>query len=229
MSFAPLLFQVGRCEEALGSLDRLLKKLSSPRYRVFRAILLSDLGRLDEAETELDQTFNLWPRDYRVWFNRFYYLLYNGKPQEALALVDDTANRPVGIPAWNFDLVRSQAEAVMSASQAKLQASLQALMDVARTAGGHAENAAIFAAFINDLESAFKILVGLYTNRGFAVADVRYSAEQALYQAQERNTHVLFRRQLQSVRREPRFRALTQEIGLEDYWQRTGSRDRVLI
>lgn len=229
MSFAPLLFQVGRCEEALVSLDRLLERVSSPRYRAFRATLLSDLGRLDEAETEIDQAFNLWPRDYRVWFNRLYFFLYNGRPQEALALASDAGGRPVGIPDWNFDLVRGQAEAVASGSRAKLQEALRALMDRGRTAAGYAENAAIFAGFINDVDSALSILVGLYTGRGFAVSDVRFSPEQARYQAGERNTHVLFRRQLQPLRRDPRLRALTRDIGLEDYWQRTGTRARVLI
>lgn len=191
--------------------------------------MLWNLGRFDEAETELARAFGLWPRDYRVWFTRFYYLLYNGKPDEAFAQVKDTAGRPVGIPNWNFDLNQSQAEAVASASRVKLKSSLQAMIGAAPAGAGFAENAAIFAAFVNDMDNAFKVLVGLYTNRGFSVSDVRFTTEQAIYWGKERNTAILFRRPFMSLRRDPRFRALTEEIGLEDYWRRSGTRERVLI
>lgn len=227
MCFAGLLFQVGRQEEALKHVDQLLEQLSQPRFHVLRTTLLWDLGRLDEAEAELDRAFNLWPRFYQVWFSRYYFLVYNGRAQEALALMKDRAGRPVGIPEWNFALVQSEGEAIASGNGALIETALQRLKAAARQAAGFAGNAAIFAAFFGRTDTAFEILTGLYTNRGFSVADTWFSQEQAIYLGRERHTYILFRRQLTNLRRDPRYRALAREIGLEDYWNRSGSIDRV--
>ena len=225
---AVLLSQVGRDEECLSCVDRILAKFSVPLLNVGRIALLWNLGRLDEAEAQLERTFALWPRHYAVWFTRFYYLTYNGRAAEALAFIRDGSGRPVGIPAWNFNLVESQAGALVSGSEANIAKTLRNLEDAAHRAAGFAENAAIFAAFVRAMDDAFKILTGLYTNRGFAIGESWFSDEQAIHMGGERNTYFLFQQQMKSVRGDPRFSVLTREIGLESYWQRTATRDRVI-
>ena len=225
---AIMLSQVGRHEECLFYNSRVAEKFSVPFVHVGRTMLLWNLGRLDEAEAEIERAFSLWPRHYAVWFTRLYYLLYSGRASEALVLIGKVASRPVGIPAWNFNLVTAQAEALVDSGPAKITAALRGLEEAAHKASGFAENAAIFASFVGATDDAFNILNGLFTNRGFAVGDRWFSDEQAIYLASERNTYFLFNQTMKSVRQDPRFRDLTREIGLERYWQRTGTRDRVI-
>ena len=228
LRLAILLGQVGRDEECLSCLNEVLKAIPTPMVHVGRTTLLWNLGRLDEAEAELDRTFSLWPRHYAVWFIRFYYLLYNGRAAEALTLINDTASRPIGIPSWNFDLVMSQAQALGDSSSRNLSSVLDALTKAAHQAAGFAENAAIFASFTHELDAAFKILTGLYANRGFAVADTWFSSEQAIYMGRERNTFILFQQPMRALRQDSRFHDLCREIGLDNYWRKTGSRERVI-
>ena len=223
-----VLSNVGRHEECLALVDRLLPQLSVPPLNVGRIMLLWNLGRLDEAEAQLERSFALWPRQYAVWFTRFYYLLYNGRSAEALAFIKDASGRPVGIPAWNFNLVQSQADALVSGSGGKIAATLSALQEAGHQAAGFAENAAIFASFVRATNDAFKILTGLFTNRGFAVGETWFSAEQAVYMGAERNTYFLFNQTMKAVRQDRRFSDLTREIGLADYWHRTGTGDRIV-
>ena len=225
---AMTLAQVGRHEECLPLNKRVAESFSVPFVHVGQIMLLWNLGRLDEAEAEIERALSLWPRHYAVWFTRFYYLLYSGRPSEALALIGKVAARPVGIPAWNFRLVTAQAEALVDSGPAKIGAALRGLEEAAHKASGFAENAAIFAAFVGATDDAFKILTGLYTNRGFAVGDSWFSDEQAIYLGSERNTYFLFNQTMKSVRHDPRYRHLTRKIGLEDYWRRTGSLGRVI-
>jgi tetratricopeptide (TPR) repeat protein len=229
LRLAALLSQVGRDEECLSCVNDVLKAMPTPMHHVGRTTLLWNLGRLDEAEAELDRTFSLWPRHFAVWFTRFYFFLYNGRATDALALIGDRAGRPVGIPSWNFDLVASQARAIADGGPGKINSTLDALEKGAHKAAGFAENAAIFASFTRQLDTAFKILTGLYTNRGFSVANNWFSEEQAIYIGRERNTYVLFQQPMAAFRRDPRFQDLCREIGLDDYWKKTGSRDRVII
>jgi hypothetical protein len=57
--------------------------------------------------------------------------------------------------------------------------------------------------------------------------DAYFSKEQGMYSAEERHTYNLFGRPSAAMRRDPRFGQLTRELGLADYWARTGSRSLV--
>ena len=228
LSLTTTLFQVGRHQEALAALDQVLLHHVTPGLRIGRTTMLWNLGRLDEAEAELERAANSWPRHFAVWFTQVYYRAYNEKTAAALALLDDRATRPVGIPEWNFDLVRSQVEAIDSNDPAAIRATQNALEGAAHKAAGFAENAILFAAFTGFSDPAFKIANGLYANHGFDIADAWFSTEQAMYVGQERNTYILFQQQMTNLRKDPRFKNLVRAIGLEDYWNRTGSRGLII-
>jgi hypothetical protein len=59
------------------------------------------------------------------------------------------------------------------------------------------------------------------------MADTYFTKEQGIYVAGDRHTYDLFRLPNAAMRHDPRFRQLTREVGLDDYWTRTRSRSLV--
>ncbi|HET7709143.1 MAG TPA: winged helix-turn-helix domain-containing protein [Sphingomicrobium sp.] len=225
-AIATALSSVGRSQEALTHVDRALAVDSSfVRLRVFRGSLLWDCRRIGEAEDAFESAFNLWPRNYSVWFSRFYFLAYNGRAAEALAMIADTAGRPIGIPDWNFAATEVQVRALADPNPATIRAATQSAVDFARRGVGFGEQSTILAATLNQLDAAFSILDGYYFDRGFALGDQRYSKEQGMFVSpQERNTYFLFIPRTASLRRDRRFKALTEELGFDAYWRASGTR-----
>ncbi|HVH48749.1 MAG TPA: winged helix-turn-helix domain-containing protein [Sphingomicrobium sp.] len=225
-AIATVFSSTGRSHEALAFLDRALAVDSSfVRLRVFRGSLLWDCGRIGEAEDAFESAFRLWPRNYSVWFSRFYFLAYNGRAAEALAMIADTAGRPIGIPDWNFAATEVQVRALANPTPTAVREATASALDFSRKGVGFGEQSTILTAALNQLDAAFTILNGYYFDRGFTLGDQRYSKEQGMYVgARERNTYFLFIPRTAQLRRDPRFKALTSELGLDAYWRATGSR-----
>jgi DNA-binding winged helix-turn-helix (wHTH) protein/Flp pilus assembly protein TadD len=226
---ANVLIQVGRERDALPLYKTVLPQMPlSPRLLTCHIVTLWNLGLFDEAEAAINNTAALLPGYYGIWFTKLYYLAYNGRAQEAAAIIADKDNRPLGIPDWDYELTQRQVDALASGDRAKLRQALESQFQAARMGTGFAENAAIFSAFLGDLDGAFEILTALYFNRGFTMPDTYFTREQGMYSAEERHTYNLFGRPSSAMRRDPRFGDLTRELGLDDYWAKTHSRSRVL-
>lgn len=228
LRLAQTLGQVGRDEECLKWLGTVMSSMDTPMLNVGKTAVLWNLGRLDEAEAQLERMLNLWPRHFAVWFTRAYYLMYNKRAAESLAFLKDRDGRPTGIPDWNFALVQAQAESLVDLDRRKISETLQALSKTAHDAAGFAENLALYASFVGATDTAFDVLSGLYLNRGFSVAETWFSPEQAIYIGPERNTYILFQQPMRAVRRDSRFGVLVQELGLAEYWRRTNSSSGVV-
>jgi tetratricopeptide (TPR) repeat protein len=225
LNLAGVLMQTGRTREGLDAFDDIIGKVpTSARIFNGRCVALWDLGRLEEADAALARAFTLWPRHFGIWFTNFYYRLYNGKPAEASALVADIGNRPLGIPQWNFENIAVQADAIASGVPTKIQQAIAASVELARRGTGFAENAALFAGFAGDFDSAFSVLDALYFNRGFTLPDAYFAPEQGMYSGEDRHTYNLFRLPIHALRKDRRFAALTRELGLDAFWAATNSR-----
>jgi len=62
----------------------------------------------------------------------------------------------------------------------------------------------------------------LFFGRGFDPGELRYSAEQAMYNPRrDRRTHFLFMPTEAAMRADPRFERLVNELGLTRYWAET--------
>ncbi len=98
------------------------------------------------------------------------------------------------------------------------------MLKLAKRGVGFAQNAIVFTAATNQLDTAFSILDSFYFDRGFALGEQRYSKEQAMYSAErERNTYFLFMTRTAGLRRDARFGPLLDELGLEQYWRSSGT------
>jgi DNA-binding winged helix-turn-helix (wHTH) protein/tetratricopeptide (TPR) repeat protein len=230
LGLASVLAQVGRgATEAVPLIDKAGEYLPhSPRIESMRINALWDTGQFDESDAAMDRAFKLWPRHFGIWFSYVYYLMYNGKAQQALGMITDVANRPIGIPDWNFDWTALTAKALATHDPSDLRRALDSTKEIARRGTGFAENAGVFAGFVGDFDTAFRMFDALYFNRGFAMPDMYFSKEQGVYAGPERHTYILFRVMLRQLRRDPRFGELTRELGLDDYWRRSNSRSLVI-
>lgn len=223
-----LFTQVGRHREALERFELASRSAPDGPWQYWtKGILLWSVGRFDEADSTLTRGMALWPRHYAVWFGYLYYLLYNGRSAQAAALIEDETNRPTAIPDWNYDWLDQQARSVASANQNAIKAAVSLSADLARRGTGFAGDAAVFASFVGDRDTAFRMLDALYFNRGFAMPDAYFAKEQGLYTAHNRDTYLLFEPPMAALRKDPRFAQLTRELGLDEYWRRTNSRTLV--
>ncbi|WP_204350547.1 hypothetical protein, partial [Serratia marcescens] len=78
---------VGRCREAAAAYDQIPKNYApDPGLAYSRVITYWSADRLDDADKASDDAIALFPTHFAVWFTRFYFLMYTGRPAEALAM-----------------------------------------------------------------------------------------------------------------------------------------------
>jgi DNA-binding winged helix-turn-helix (wHTH) protein/tetratricopeptide (TPR) repeat protein len=219
------LTQVGRLSEALPVLQKTIAlEPFAPTDAYALSNLLWSLKRLDEADSAMERAFRLWPRHYGVWFSRYKHLAYTKRFAAARAMVDDVGQRPTGIPESNFALCMNELAAFESGSADSIARAMTDHLKAAKTGVGFAQNAMTFAAEIGDGDTLFRLADALYFDRGTTMPQQRFTREQGLYNpGRRRPTYFLFTPPFAAHWRDPRFTALVEELGLADYWRKTGS------
>jgi DNA-binding winged helix-turn-helix (wHTH) protein/tetratricopeptide (TPR) repeat protein len=225
LTLSRLLANVGRTRAAVSTLEPLARQAEAqPVVHYVLAFLYWQSGRVAESDRLLDRAIARWPRNYQIWFSRFWQRVYSGRPSEALDMSARAALRPIGIPDWNFALIELSARAVLTRSQPDIGAALTASAEAARRGAGFAENAIELASELGALDQAYTVADAYYFGRGFAVGPNRYSAQQGSFtRPARRETKHLFSPSTSRMRADPRFAALTAEIGLPAYWRAAGA------
>ena len=172
-------------------------------------------GDLQGADEALKLAVDHWPQQPQVWRTRLAYLMYSGRPSDALAVLHNDADLP---PATAAGLIRSvDATAKALAGGGGTDEAIKLSLDFLKTQPDAVFGAAHACTALGDLNSAFAVLEGYYFGEG-EWRTVAPSAGDA-----DRQTSPLFLPPMKAAWSDPRFGQLVQRIGLQDYWRQSGS------
>jgi len=210
-----LLADVGRFDEAAVSYQRAraidpMAPISWGRL----AYALQQAGRDQEADLVLDEALARWPENVNLWNTRNANLFEGRRFAEAIAFSRDPARRPMKLP----EQFRSNSEDL-----AKALATGEGAENWVERYRGWAKHdlsatlSACYVAALGAVDLAFDTLEAYYL--GGIVAGTRYPPPGPL---DKRPTGFgLLNSSMLEQREHPRFKALLQRTGLEDYWRRS--------
>lgn len=96
-------------------------------------------------------------------------------------------------------------------------------VEAAHQAIGFALNTIQFASALGRLDTAFEVARGCYFGEGFAIAGpLKYSRQEGRLALGAPETKILFYPSTDAMRRDPRFPALVDALGLSRYWASRG-------
>lgn len=223
IALGTLLGSVGRCREGAELVERAVQVgPPSPALAQFQIQALWSAGRTDEADRAATQAFATYPSHFGIWFARLHLLLESGRAREALSQIDTSETRPSIVAPDDFPMMELIARAALSRAAGDIDRAMEMVIAAARQGAGYAENAIQYAAMFGRADTAFAIADAYYFDRGFTVADRRFTGEQrTATQREERRTRFLFFPTLAPIRGDARFDLLIDEVGLARYWTET--------
>jgi DNA-binding winged helix-turn-helix (wHTH) protein/tetratricopeptide (TPR) repeat protein len=207
-----LLRDVGRFDDALGPTRRAVA--IDPELPIAWANLAANLlaaGRVQEADSTLDEAFRRWVAHPALWLTRFHQLLTTRRYADAASFARDTRSIPDALPEALPQALAALGDGLTHDDPAKL-ASGGAFV---RTQLVHLRTTPLFA----------PILVLLRQGEAALDASTTYFAPQRshLDRLEERSTSFLVAAPMTALVADPRHAALLALTGLEAYWRRSGS------
>lgn len=171
-------------------------------------------GDLQGADIALEAAVQRWPQHPQIWRLRIAYLMYSGRPTEALALFRD-GERPVELNSEFISTVRVTAEALTG--QRRASDAITQDLDYLNKDPRVALQVTHACASLGAREEAFALLEGYY----FGSGEWRRLAPPA--GDQDRITYPLFQPPMRNLWRDQRFGSLLDRIGLERYWRESST------
>jgi hypothetical protein len=172
-------------------------------------------GDLQGADEVLKVAVDHWPRQPQVWRTRLDYLMYSGRPSDALSVLNNEAERPSGISDALVEAIDATAKA-LGGKAAPADAVRRSLDDL-RAQPAAALDVVQATAALGDLDTTFAVLNGYYFGEG----EWRIAAPAA--GDEDRATSPLFLPSMRAAWADARFAILLRRIGLEDYWRQSGT------
>lgn len=169
-------------------------------------------GDLQGADRALDEAIQRWPQHPQIWRVRVAYLMYSGRPAEALALVQEGIDRPVELSAEFVHAIRVTAEAL--AGRRDPAEAVSHDLEYVKSNPRSALQVAQASAALGSPGEAFALLAGYYFGEG------EWSHLAPPGGDHDRVTAPLFEPPMRSLWRSREFDRLLERIGLNDYWRR---------
>jgi len=196
---------------------------SSPTPQWRRALRLWIAGQDDEALKLSERLLPLWPRHALVWNARFMILAFTGRTAAAGAMLRNSvappANaHPVQLAQWLPTL-----DAIAEPNAWRIARAREANLAAAQLNPGQATYAAMALSRLGEVDAAFVVVEGLLLSKGPVVADRPVVPHSFIANSPSWcRTQWLFMPPLTAVRRDARFAALCEKIGLARYWRQRG-------
>lgn len=211
-----MLGSVGRWKEATDLSRRFdRRKFLIPGADRKVVINLWASGDLQGADSALRAAEERWPQHPQIWRTRLAYLMYSGRPGEALNLLREDAERPTDVTQDFVQSARATGEGLAGRRPASAAIALQ--LDYLKQTPAVALQVAQACAALGDLEAALEICEGYYFGQG------RWARVAPEGGDQDRATIPLFQPPMRGVWREKRFDALLERMGLNAYWRQSKS------
>lgn len=180
------------------------------------------LGRIEEADRVASRAMQMWPRHPGVWLGRLWVLADTGRFDRALAQIDDTAARPPLPPAM-FDALRAAMSAARGRQPDEIDRAVARVMLTVERSVAAVVNAMMLLNLMGATDQAFELARAYYLEQGPLIVATQSRPGQPIVPDQRRRkTNMLFTPMAAPMRRDPRFPALMEAMGLADYWRRRG-------
>lgn len=215
-----LQMSVGRCRDALASAEHALRLSPfSPALHYHRVFRLSAAGQQFEADRAVDRAGQLWPRHPGIRYARFLTFAWSNREAAALRMLD-SPEAPLPPPlaeSW-----RTVLQARVGNDDQLRRKAADTLLAQAAEHTGAAVNAILGLALLGDLGGAFEVADGYLVRRGARAGELHTPGVLPVAEQRWRKTMMLFVPATAAMRAEPRFAGLTEDMGLADYWRRSG-------
>jgi tetratricopeptide (TPR) repeat protein len=212
-----VLGNVGRWRDARQLSDRLdRKKFLLPGAERKAIINLWSAGDLQAADEAIKAAVERWPKQRQVWRTQIAYLLYSGRASEALAILNDSQERPLDVLPGLVEAARATARALTG--EISRTEAIAANLAYLKTNPGPALAIAQACAAMDDAATSFALLDGYYFGAGQWAGLAPEGGDQ------NRQTSPLFQPPMRALWKDQRFASLVRRIGLTDYWKTSGSR-----
>lgn len=193
----------------------------TPQYR--RALKQWIMGRPLEADQTVARAYELWPSHPYVWNARLVIFAFAGQTQAARIFIDERATEAAILTSTGVATWRTSLKALETRSPRDIAIARDANLAAAPRNPLLSVHAIMVLSALNELDAAYSIIDGLLLRRGRLVTQAPAGTGQTPENdPQWRETQWLYTPATRPLRDDPRFAALSDAIGLTEYWRRRG-------